>query len=56
MFKEINTIGLLGVALIVLKILGYLDSWAAATAPFWGPIVLSLVWRAVRSLTKLRKK
>ena len=39
----IGALGLLGVALVLLKALGYIDiSWWWCTAPFWGPWLLIL--------------
>lgn len=39
-----GVLGLLGVAFVVLKLLGYINwSWWWVTAPFWGPLALVLV-------------
>ena len=44
----IGLFGLLGVAFIVLKLMGYIDwSWWLVTAPFWCPIVLVLIFIVV---------
>ena len=41
--KGIGTLSLLGVALVVLKAMGYISiSWFWVLAPFWLPIVLAL--------------
>ncbi|MGE0714802.1 MAG: hypothetical protein AB7P02_05115 [Alphaproteobacteria bacterium] len=35
----VGTLGLLGVAFVVLKLTGHIDwSWWWVTAPFWGPL------------------
>ena len=40
----IGILGLLGIAFVVLKLMGYIDwSWWLVTAPFWGGFVLWLV-------------
>lgn len=40
----IGVSGLLGVAFVVLKLMGIITwSWWWVTAPFWGPVVLLLV-------------
>ena len=42
--RGISTLGLLGVAFVVLKLTGYIDwSWWWVTLPFWGGIALLLV-------------
>jgi len=54
MFKEINTMGLLGVSLVTIQVLGLTDSWAIATAPFWGPPLFVLVWTRLRKPSRRR--
>jgi hypothetical protein len=46
---SISVLGLLGVAFVVLKLMGYITwSWWWVTAPFWGPYaVLQLAIIAV---------
>ena len=40
----IDVVGLLGVAFIVLKLVGVIDwSWWWVTAPFWGGLALALL-------------
>lgn len=40
----IGILGLLGVAFVVLKLMGYINwSWWWVTAPFWGGFVLTIV-------------
>ena len=40
----LSTTGLLGVAFIVLKLLGIIDwSWWWVLAPFWMPVAISIV-------------
>lgn len=42
--NTVGSLGLLGVALVVLKGLGYINiSWYVALLPFWGPIVLAFL-------------
>lgn len=43
-----NVLGLLGVAFVVLKLTGVIDwSWWWVTAPFWGGVVLILLFISV---------
>ena len=40
----VSASSLLGIVLVTLKLLGYIDwSWWAVTSPFWAPAVLLLV-------------
>ena len=40
----VGVLGLLGVAFVVLKLIGYIDwSWWYVTLPFWGSIALVIV-------------
>ena len=53
----ITPLSLLGVAFIIMKIIGYIDwSWIWILAPFWIPIcialVFSLIFKAILALTK----
>lgn len=44
----IGVLGLLGVAFVVLKLLGVINwSWWWVTAPFWGGIVIALLIFAI---------
>lgn len=52
MFRQINTMGLLGVSLVTIQVLGLSDSWAVALAPFWGPPLFSFVWGVGRRITR----
>ena len=43
-YKGTSTLGLLGVAFVVLKLVGVINwSWWLVTLPFWGPAVYVLV-------------
>lgn len=43
-YKSPNILGLLGVAFVVLKLVGVINwSWWLVTLPFWGPVVFVLV-------------
>lgn len=44
----IGVAGLLGVAFVVLKLMGYIDwSWWWVLAPFWIPVALALIILAI---------
>ena len=43
-YKSPSILGLLGVAFVVLKLIGVINwSWWWITLPFWGPIVCVLI-------------
>ena len=43
-YKSPNILGLLGVAFVVLKLVGVINwSWWLVTLPFWGPVVFVFV-------------
>lgn len=43
-YKSPSILGLLGVAFVVLKLVGVINwSWWLVTLPFWGPVVFVLV-------------
>ena len=43
-YKSPSILGLLGVAFVVLKLVGIINwSWWLVTLPFWGPVVFVLV-------------
>lgn len=43
-YKSPDVLGLLGVAFIVLKLVGVIDwSWWLVTLPFYGPIILLII-------------
>ena len=43
-YKGPDVLGLLGVAFIVLKLVGVIDwSWWLVTLPFYGPIILLII-------------
>lgn len=52
MLRPLTPMGLLGVSLVTIQMLGLTDSWAAATAPFWGPPLFSLVWRTGKRVVR----
>lgn len=40
--RGMNTIGLLGILFVALKLTGYINwSWWLVTLPFWGPLLLA---------------
>lgn len=40
--RGMNTIGLLGILFVALKLTGYINwSWWLVTIPFWGPLLLA---------------
>ena len=43
-YKSPSILGLLGVAFVVLKLIGVINwSWWWVTLPFWGPVVCALI-------------
>ena len=43
-YKSPDVLGLLGVAFIVLKLVGVIDwSWWLVTLPFYGPVILLII-------------
>lgn len=43
-YKGPSILGLLGVAFVVLKLVGVINwSWWWVTLPFWGPVVFALI-------------
>ena len=43
-YKSPSILGLLGVAFVVLKLIGVINwSWWWVTLPFWGPVVCTLI-------------
>ena len=43
-YKSPDVLGLLGVAFIVLKLVGVIDwSWCLVTLPFYGPVILLII-------------
>ena len=43
-YKSPSILGLLGVAFVVLKLVGVINwSWWLVTLPFWGPVVFVLI-------------
>ena len=43
-YKGQGVLGLLGIAFVVLKLLGAINwSWWWVTVPFWGPVVVVLI-------------
>ena len=43
-YKSPDVLGLLGVAFIVLKLVGIIDwSWWFVTLPFYGPVILLII-------------
>ena len=52
----ISTLGMLGVAFVVMKLTGYIDwSWWYVTMPFWGGIALVIAGFLIFILYKLIK-
>ena len=46
--RGVGVVGLLGVAFVVLKLIGYIDwSWWWVTAPFWGGLVGGLLFLVI---------
>jgi len=46
-----GVLGLLGVAFVVLKLLGYINwSWWFVLLPFWGPVAIALAFLLVIGL------
>ena len=60
-YKGPGVLGLLGVAFIVLKLVGVIDwSWWLVTLPFYGPVILLIIILTILGLivclnTKLMK-
>ena len=52
-YKSPDVLGLLGVAFIVLKLVGVIDwSWWLVTLPFYGPVILLIIILIIVGLIK----
>ena len=50
-YKSPDVLGLLGVAFIVLKLVGVIDwSWWWVTLPFYGPLILLIIFLIIAGL------